>query len=619
MATDQQGIMSLPADDQMGMPPDMPAEQMGGNAPMSLKDAGLSRADAFDGTRVALAQVDPGAAQEMDQLLAQMAAELAGVPEDDLQMILEMIQYLEENEEGYPELRKNLISQGIFDAEDLPEEYDPEFLAVMEMVVQEALTAVAPQELGMEPPPGFAQGGIADAARQVAGAGRNGDTMLAHITPAEADMLKSMGGSGTINPETGLPEYFVKWVAKKLGGAVKSVAKVVKNVLKSPIGKIAGTVALTALGGWALPALGVSSTLAAPLASAATTLLGGGSVKDALISGAVGYFGGANSPLAKYTQPLAEGLGITSNVGLGAVNMGLASAAGGLLSGKGLKGAIQEGLTGAAIGAGTTYLNQGYTPVQGGPNSTLAGHPMGGTAARYGTTSGGAAPGTAAGQGGGGMWDSFTGMFKDDQGNYSPWKLGLGAAGAMALAGGFKQEDLPQSEFQQEMTTGPDMPRNLTWGVQNMRGVKYNPDGSFADVQEPWNPYDYPAPRAPQTSIYDPSVVAPAPSYPVPGNIPFSNTLSIPQPYNTAAAYTNLLPPPAMQPGGIAQLAEGGYPRRIGAISGPGTSTSDSIPAMLSDGEFVMTADAVRGAGNGNREEGARRMYQMMHQLEQNA
>ena len=39
--------------------------------------------------------------------------------------------------------------------------------------------------------------------------GRNGDTMLAHITPQEADVLKRMGGSGTINPDTGLPEYFL--------------------------------------------------------------------------------------------------------------------------------------------------------------------------------------------------------------------------------------------------------------------------------------------------------------------------------------------------------------------------------------------------------------------------
>jgi hypothetical protein len=53
-----------------------------------------------------------------------------------------------------------------------------------------------------------------------------------------------------------------------------------------------------------------------------------------------------------------------------------------------------------------------------------------------------------------------------------------------------------------------------------------------------------------------------------------------------------------------------------GAISGPGTGTSDDIPARLSDGEFVMTADAVRGAGNGNRQLGAARMYDMMHQFE---
>ena len=37
--------------------------------------------------------------------------------------------------------------------------------------------------------------------------GRGGDTMLAHINPAEAAILKMLGGSGTINPRTGLPEF----------------------------------------------------------------------------------------------------------------------------------------------------------------------------------------------------------------------------------------------------------------------------------------------------------------------------------------------------------------------------------------------------------------------------
>lgn len=42
---------------------------------------------------------------------------------------------------------------------------------------------------------------------KIAKAGRNGDTMLAHINPQEAALLKSLGGSGTVNPATGLNEY----------------------------------------------------------------------------------------------------------------------------------------------------------------------------------------------------------------------------------------------------------------------------------------------------------------------------------------------------------------------------------------------------------------------------
>ena len=58
------------------------------------------------------------------------------------------------------------------------------------------------------------------------------------------------------------------------------------------------------------------------------------------------------------------------------------------------------------------------------------------------------------------------------------------------------------------------------------------------------------------------------------------------------------------------------FPRRTGYIGGPGTETSDSIPAMLSDGEFVMNAKAVRGAGGGSRQKGVRKMYDMMRAFE---
>jgi len=72
------------------------------------------------------------------------------------------------------------------------------------------------------------------------------------------------------------------------------------------------------------------------------------------------------------------------------------------------------------------------------------------------------------------------------------------------------------------------------------------------------------------------------------------------------------------------------FQKMNGDINGPGTETSDDIPAMLSDGEFVMTGQAVRGAGsfelneepNGiltlvpsaseSRERGTQLMYQMM-------
>ena len=69
----------------------------------------------------------------------------------------------------------------------------------------------------------------------------------------------------------------------------------------------------------------------------------------------------------------------------------------------------------------------------------------------------------------------------------------------------------------------------------------------------------------------------------------------------------------AAEGGGVMDLRQGGE------SEGPGTGTSDDIPAMLSDGEFVMTAKAVRGAGGGDRREGAKRMYEAMDKLEAQA
>ena len=82
----------------------------------------------------------------------------------------------------------------------------------------------------------------------------------------------------------------------------------------------------------------------------------------------------------------------------------------------------------------------------------------------------------------------------------------------------------------------------------------------------------------------------------------------------------------SMAGGGIADLPkvrmlEGGVPeidyRQSGGFVPMGKKEkADDVPAMLSKNEFVMTADAVRGMGDGNVEKGAQKMYDQMRELE---
>jgi hypothetical protein len=44
--------------------------------------------------------------------------------------------------------------------------------------------------------------------KEIAGKGIGGDTELAHINTFESRLLRMVGGAGTINPETGLKQYF---------------------------------------------------------------------------------------------------------------------------------------------------------------------------------------------------------------------------------------------------------------------------------------------------------------------------------------------------------------------------------------------------------------------------
>ena len=75
-----------------------------------------------------------------------------------------------------------------------------------------------------------------------------------------------------------------------------------------------------------------------------------------------------------------------------------------------------------------------------------------------------------------------------------------------------------------------------------------------------------------------------------------------------------------MKDGGIMDLGGKEMDLRGGGFVPIGKKErADDVPARLSKNEFVMTADAVRGAGGGNINEGARRMYETMNKLEARA
>ena len=254
-----------------------------------------------------------------------------------------------------------------------------------------------------------------------------------------------------------------------------------------------------------------------------------------------------------------------------------------------------------------------------------------------------------------------------------------GVATALTVAGatgGFKAGEAEEDPLFKREYTGRefirDNPQMFQGGLEPTKLTPYNP---VVDIPTYFTPPGSrttgPAPSAPYTApvmpVSQPSMYLP------PANTMTNMPGGIPQPYNVAGLYgvpllygnpAQPVRPPgyagggtvnamvqraasnpanvarteamlfagpqaaqqagmavqALDRGGIMGLKKGGqpthFPRKTGPINGPGTGTSDSIPAMLSDGEFVFTAKAVRSAGGGSRRKGARRMYKLMKMLE---
>jgi hypothetical protein len=87
-----------------------------------------------------------------------------------------------------------------------------------------APTMPAMPPMSMMPPAMMAKGGLVAAAKDIQSKGRNGDSMLVHMSPKEVAGLQALamqhGGSLTINPKTGMPEaFFLSAILPMLAGA----------------------------------------------------------------------------------------------------------------------------------------------------------------------------------------------------------------------------------------------------------------------------------------------------------------------------------------------------------------------------------------------------------------
>jgi hypothetical protein len=497
------------------------------------------QANDLPGLSTAVAEAFQKLGPEQRKELKEALDELDDLSEEELQSYLRMIDYVEKNPDQYPQLVKQLVSSGAFDPEDVPEQYDQNLMAVVKSLVGLALRRVSAISS-----PTFAKGGIVSLkkqAKRLEKAGRKGDTMLAHITPFEATMLKRMGGSGTTNPTTGLPEFFLKSLGKilKIGAQIIGTAVLTPFVGPIAAGAIVGGVSSLLSG--AKPADALKSALIGGITSGFSAgVSGSGSFMENAFAGG-SLFGGAPaaSPLLDYMKGTSLGSSVFGGVPTGGIEPGASAAAGEF----------------TAPGEGPAGYTSTTPPVRPGDGANLT--PS--------VPKPGASSGLSGFFGKGGTFEQYK----------VPILLGGGAA-LLAASSGEKQEIKPS------LVQGPTGTQLLS---QQPGTYGFN-QANFAQKTPQAQPSIFPSGGyvAPTTQL----AAAPTPNF---GQIKYPTTGT----------------------SGIMAARAGGH------ISGPGHGTSDSIPARLSDGEFVMTAKAVRGAGDGSRMKGARKMYELMNKFERMA
>jgi hypothetical protein len=594
-----------------------------------------------------MAEQDPQYGPAIDAMEAQIAR--MPIAPEDLDEAIQILEFVLQNPDKYEEVRMAAIEDGDIDANMFPEQFDQVFIVSILVALYGVQDRLKKQ--------GYARGGLAVAARRVASAGRGGDTQLAHINDREAEMLKRMGGSGTINPNTGLREYKS---GKQLLGSILPIALAIfvpglgAAIGSSLLGAGASTLATGMLGG-------------AILGGATSALTGGDWKKGALMGGLGGGLGGA---VGQYVAPGA------SAATQGIIGSGLVGAGAGAITGQGvLKGALQ-GVAGGAIGqlaggyGGPTAFEQGISSAgQSFGNALTAGYDPK-TAATIGVTSGllkgiqtnmkpsdavvdglktgetaapktvtlpdGSvvqAPGTAGvdaqGRTGTNVLDPATGKmaFKVDAGSYQlnpqtntvEWKAAEPGFFEKAFKGSPFETKTPTTTTADgaKADTGMGMTSKVIGGLSLLSALQKPPPAAQEAI----------AKMSPEQQEYfnRPSVTWDWNKMQTDAN---ASNMSLDQ--FMAANWPKITGYAQTQPGQVASQ-QGLYnipqapivnKARGGALSavarfaqGAGSGRADTIDAKLSDGEYVIDAETVAMLGDGSSKEGAKRLEAMRQNI----
>jgi hypothetical protein len=419
----------------------------------------------------------------------------------------------------------------------------------------------------------YAEGGLASAAQNMAGRGRDGDSMLVHMSPGEVKGLQALamahGGSLSINPNTGLVEAsFLKRILPMIAGAGLMMIPGVGPLAAAGMVGGAETLRTGDIGKGLMAGLGAygGAGLAGNLSGAAASTAVDESARN-LANQAIAD-GSTTAGMAEATRNTATPT--LSSIGQGAKQVFSSPEALGQFGKQNLMN----------IGAAAApALNDAMTPkAPEMPGTPEEEERYKGSPYRYNLAS------------------NFAGSSPARPNPYyTPTGLGYAAQGGstndIMMAAGGSYDDEPMGDNSGMAAGG--IAGYAAGGLKMGQGIARDTDTDTASL-----------------GAYDAAMKRIEKQF--------------------AAAN---LKPKEMPKSGIARLGQiktvadggsiGGYSDGGRMLKGPGDGMSDSIPAMigkrqparLADGEFVVPADVVSHLGNGSTDAGAKKLYSMMDKI----